>query len=412
MTIQELREKIAALSLSMDSLTGDALAAALNEGNALRANLRDAELAEERASFQAALSAPKERKVQPAVGAGPVAVATPRASLARTITAARNATRGIIDPAVFAANEMRTDNGPDGGFLIQPALASEIWDATAGKGSGFLEMLTFRPQSVASLRIPTYETMDSDEANGVTVARVGEGEAAPNPSKPGINYVDLRLEKLVSRVNVTDELQRDIPFMSSFASSIMARKMRAKLEKWVLQGSGVGEPLGLLKGPGTVAIAKEADQTGASVALRPANLHKMIAALVDGGFARSFWVVNSALLPEIWGLSDGKDGAYQKDFSVSPYGTLMGRPVFTSDQAAGVHVKGDVALIDPAGAAYGQSVDGVTESTNIWLYWESGITALKTQTYVSGAPLLKTPGGLTDAQGNRKGHVIVLADRA
>jgi HK97 family phage major capsid protein len=315
-------------------------------------------------------------------------------------------TREILNAQTgFAAESI----GPDGGFLLQPEQVQYI-DSAIRQTSQVISNLTIRPQSSDLLKVPYDETppwaQDFGTPVGVAAGRVAEGGSV-STTKPPLNIVELPLNKLISRVDVTDELLRDLAYMGSFVADKMAQAIAWRMEKWFLAGTGVGQPKGLLKGPGLVTQAKETS----NATLVPANVFKMMADMLPGSYSRAFWLCHPLVLPQLFGLISGSGGwpLFVKDVTAAtPYGTLMGRPIVTSEVCAAPNAVLAFNLVDPAGYFAGQHVDGIQTSTNIWLYWEQGLQAMKATVRVSGAPALSQQ--MTRADGTNKiGHTVTLA---
>ena len=144
-----------------------------------------------------------------------------------------------------------------------------------------------------------------------------------------------------------------------------------------------------------MTVAKESGQ--ATQTLLPQNLAKMISRLPTGSFARSVWIVNNDVLPALFTLTLGNYPIYLPNglsvggIQVSPYGTLLGRPVFVSQHANTFSGQGDVLLVD---LSYYQTITkagGLQTATSMHLYFDADLTAFRTTFRMDGQSKVSAP---------------------
>lgn len=233
--------------------------------------------------------------------------------------------RGAAVPSNFG-NE---GSAQDGGFLVPPQFAQEIFQLSLGEDS--LLPLTDNVEITGNtMAFPKDETTPWG-TNGIRAYWQGEATPAVN-TKPVLGLSTLRLKKLMALVPVTDELLDDTNALSTYLPDKIATSIRWKTNESILFGSGTGVPLGCMNGTTTVTVAKESGQ--ATQTLLAQNLAKMISRLPPGSFASAVWIVNNDVLPALFTLTLGNYPIYLPvginvgGIQVSPYGTLLGRPVF------------------------------------------------------------------------------------
>jgi HK97 family phage major capsid protein len=136
----------------------------------------------------------------------------------------------------------------------------------------------------------------------------------------------------------------------------------------------------------------------------PQNLAKMIARLPSGSFANAVWIVNNDVLPALFTLTLGNYPIYIPTglpvggLQVSPYGTLLGRPVFVSQHANTFSAQGDILLVD---LKYYQTITksgGMQTATSMHLYFDADLTAFRTTFRMDGQSKLNSP--ITPAKGS------------
>ena len=315
--------------------------------------------------------------------------------------------RGAAAPGTFS-NEAA---GQDGGFLVPPQFSQQIFQLSLGEDS--LLPLTDNVEITGnSMAFPKDETTPWG-TNGIRAYWQGEAQSAV-ATKPVLGLATLRLKKLMALVPTTDELLDDANALTSYLPQKVALSIRWKTNESILFGAGNGVPVGALGAGATVTVAKESGQ--ATQTLLPQNLAKMIARLPTGSFANAVWIVNNDVLPALFTLSLGNYPIYLPTglpvggIQISPYGTLLGRPVFVSQHANTFSSQGDVILVD---LSYYQTITkagGMQTATSMHLYFDADLTAFRTTFRMDGQSKIAAP--ITQAKGtNTLSPFVQLAAR-
>ena len=296
--------------------------------------------------------------------------------------------RGAAAPANFG-NE---GSAQDGGFLVPPQFAKEIFQLSIGEDS-LLPMTDNVEITGNTMAFPKDETTPWG-TNGIRAYWQGEASPAVG-TKPVLGLASLRLKKLMALVPVTDELLDDSNALSTYLPDKIATSIRWKTNESILFGSGSGVPMGCMSGGSTVTVAKESGQA-AQTLLAP-NLAKMISRLPPGSFSKAVWIVNNDVLPALFTLTLGNYPIYLPvginvgGIQVSPYGSLLGRPVFVSQHANSFSGQGDVLLAD---LSYYQTITkagGMQTATSMHLYFDADLTAFRTTFRMDGQSKLASP---------------------
>ena len=303
--------------------------------------------------------------------------------------------RGAAAPGSFA-NEAP---GQDGGFLVPPQFSQQIFKLSLGEDS-LLPMTDNVEISGNSMAFPKDETTPWG-TNGIRAYWQGEAASAV-ASKPVLGLATLRLKKLMALVPTTDELLDDANALTTYLPEKVALSIRWKTNESILFGAGNGVPVGALSSGATVTVTKESGQ--ATQTLVPQNLAKMISRLPSGSFANAVWIVNNDVLPALFTLTLGNYPIYIPTglpvggLQVSPYGTLLGRPVFVSQHANTFSAQGDILLVD---LKYYQTITkagGMQTATSMHLYFDADLTAFRTTFRMDGQSKLNSP--ITPAKGS------------
>jgi HK97 family phage major capsid protein len=313
--------------------------------------------------------------------------------------------------AAAPANFSNEAAGQDGGFLVPPQFSQEIFKLSLGEDS-LLPLTDNVEISGNSMAFPKDETTPWG-TNGIRAYWQGEAASAI-ATKPVLGLATLRLKKLMALVPTTDELLDDANALTTYLPQKVALSIRWKANESILFGAGNGIPVGCMNAGAIVTVAKESGQ--ATQTLVPQNLAKMIARLPPGSFTNAVWIVNNDVLPALFTLSLGNFPIYLPTglsvggIQVSPYGTLLGRPVFVSQHANTFSSQGDVLLVD---LSYYQTITkagGLQTATSMHLYFDADLTAFRTTFRMDGQSKIANP--IAPAKGsNSLSPYIQLAAR-
>ncbi len=295
---------------------------------------------------------------KPAVGsAQPVAQPKSFRSFGEQLRAVVRASRpgGSVDGRLIETRALGAAEaiGSDGGFLVQPDFAAEIF-----KRSYDLAAVASRCRKIPigaqfnGTKIPAINEssrVDGSRWGGVNSYWVGEGDAY-TATRPKFRLMDITLKKLVGLAYATDEMLADSSQLESIITQAFTEEIAFKLDDGCINGSGAGTPLGILNSGSLVTVAKESGQTNTTVV--SANITKMWGRCWARSRQNSVWFINQDVETQLYGLTLGTATVNQAVYvppgglSVAPYATLMGRPVVPIEQAATLGNVGDIILAD------------------------------------------------------------------
>jgi len=288
---------------------------------------------------------------------------------------------GASAPAVFG-NEA---SGQDGGFAIPPEFSKEIFMLSLGDNAllPYTDDVNIDGNTMA---FPKDETTPWG-TNGIRAYWQGEATAGTQ-TKPALGLNSLRLKKLMALVPISDEMLGDTSALASYLPKKIGSSMQWKTNEAILFGPGGALPAGALNSGAALVIAKESAQSTAT--LLAMNLAKMIAALPEGSFPNSVWIINNDVLPALFTMTLGNypiylpSGVVPGGIQGSPYGTLLGRPIIVSQHAKSFSSQGDVNLVD---LSYWQAITkaaGMETATSMHLYFDADATAFRTTFRMDG----------------------------
>lgn len=257
---------------------------------------------------------------------------------------------GRIDPRLTtrAASGMNESVPSDGGFLVQQDFVTELLKRTYETGI-LASKVRKIPISTNANGLKINAIDESSRANGSRwggVQTYWENEADQHTaSKPKFRTMDLSLKKLTGLCYATDELLQDAAALESVLRQAFAEEFGFKMDDAILNGTGSGQPLGILNSDALVKVAKDNGQTEM---ITVQNLLNMWARLWARSRGNAVWYVNQEIEPLLYTLKIGDKPVYIPAGGLSevPYATLFGRPVMPLEQCSAVGEVGDILLAD------------------------------------------------------------------
>jgi HK97 family phage major capsid protein len=299
--------------------------------------------------------------------------------------------------------------GADGAFALPPAFASGLMNAVIPQDS-FLAAMNPVQTNSNLLVVPVNEKAYWQNSSGITGAKTAEG-AAITASKAAISEVRVPLYKYASLVHVSEETLADIPFMASWVMNEMGNHLRWLLEDAVMNGSGEGNPLGILNASSTIAIS-DADST--ATAIGAVDVLTMEANLLNASGA--FWVGNPTVFPAIAAMKTGSAGypLFQQDITLPSKQALLGRPFYRSEASPILNTTGDLCLIAPGGFIFATKAGGVQTATTVGFAFDQDLQSFRATLRAGFAPVLSAKVARAKSTGSTyaSNSVVITGSRS
>ena len=298
---------------------------------------------------------------------------------------------------------MREDEDQYGGFLIPPEFRNELWLAVEQKNE-LLPRCTGVPMMTTTIKIPYVNGFD--ESGGLVYGGIEwkwlDELAAKTPTRPKIGRITLSLKKVAGLAYASDEILEDSPIsMENILKNGFRDGLNFQLNKVLIRGSGVGQPMGILNAPCLVSVAKETGQAATTIIFE--NIINMYSRIYDP--SNAIWLANSNCLPQLatMALAVGTGGVPvwmpAGGAAGQPNDTLMGKPIIWSKHCSTLGTVGDIILADWSqylvGQKAGQGATGKFD-TSIHLKFDSDQTAFRFVFRIDGQPWW--PAALTPPQ--------------
>lgn len=263
-----------------------------------------------------------------------------------------------VDPRLStrAATGMNESVPSDGGFLVQQDLAPGLLKRMYETGE-IMRRVRKVPISANSNGLKINALKENSRADG---SRWGGIRAYWTPeaglktsSQPEFRQIELNLNKLTGLCYATDELLQDAAALEAVITDAFAEEFTFRCEDAVINGTGVGQPLGILNSGALISVAIEATQDIAtSAAFLAVNAAKMRARLPGRSRRNAVWLVNPEIEPYLTVMTVGGSGGavpvYLPSGSITGAvgSTLLGIPVVAAEYMAALGTPGDMLLVD------------------------------------------------------------------
>lgn len=303
-----------------------------------------------------------------------------------------------------------------GGFLVQIDFASAIFMLAHDMGE-ILSRVNKIPISANSngLKVPGVD--ESSRATGsrwggVQSNWVAEGVGGTE-SRPKFRLVEFDLKKLISKMTITDELLQDTTALTSIASTAFSEEIMFMTEDAIWEGTGAGQPLGIMNSPAMVSIAKETGQAAGTIVKE--NIDKMWSRCWSRSRRNAIWLINQDIEPQLNSLNQvvGTGGQLvylpPGGLSGAPYANLYGRPIVATEYNAALGTPGDIALVDLSQYTLVDK-NGVQAATSMHVAFDTDEMRFRITYRVDGKPMWHQP--ITPFKGTlTKSPFITIAAR-
>jgi HK97 family phage major capsid protein len=281
----------------------------------------------------------------------------------------------------FKASGLNEAVPSQGGYLLPPQIAAGIQKTMWGVGSVLSRFNPIRVNgnSLTINAIDETSRADGSRMGGVQGYWLAEA-AQKTSSKPKFRQIDLKLKKVAALCYATDELLADATALESWIANEVPNELRFKVEAAIINGDGVGKPLGILQSGSLISATRtDASQVDAY------DIGRMWARRLPG-YNDYCWFVNPAVFPQLLNMTIGDMPAYAPSVRPDvPYGTILGRPVIENEYCPNLGTAGDILLASPSAYAL-ITKSGVEAASSIHVKFDYDETCFRFVYRVDGTP--------------------------
>lgn len=335
---------------------------------------------------------------------------------AQSVKAASMKGNPTVDPRLIAnaPSTVSTEGtGADGGFAVPPDFRTAITEKVMGVDS-LLSRTDQLTSSSNSITLPKDETTPWQSTGGIQAYWEGEGSQL-SQSKVALDQDTIRLNKLTALVPVTEELLEDASALSTFINRKAPQKFDYKIQNAIINGTGAGQPKGILASDALVTVAKESGQAADTIVAE--NISNMWARMYAPCRSNAVWFINQDVEPQLDYLqmpgTNPTAPLYMPagGLSSSPFATLKGRPVIPLEACKTLGDAGDIILADLTQYMTAVKTGGMRQDVSMHLWFDYDTLAFRFIMRLAGLPWWGS--AITPANGsNTLSCFVNLAARA
>jgi HK97 family phage major capsid protein len=274
----------------------------------------------------------------------------------------------------------------DGGYLLAPQIAAGIQEKMYSTGQVLsrvaVDNIGANSNSMIYNAVDESDRSDGARFGGVTGYWMAEA-GSKTASKPLFRQMELKLKKVAALCYATDELLADAVALESWLSRTVPLELKFKVEAAIMNGDGVGKPLGILQAPCLVTPlridASEVDGTDLAVmwSRRWAGLNDYV------------WFINPGVFPQLVNIVIGNFPALvpmSSGLSQAFSYTIFGKPVIETEYNPALGTAGDILL---ASMSQYQTIQkgGIQTASSIHVSFATDETAFRFVYRIDGQPL-------------------------
>lgn len=317
---------------------------------------------------------------------------------------------GRHDPRLIRATGMNELTGSDGGFLCPVEYSSQLLDA-ALETEICRPRARVEPMNSSTKMIGTLTNSDNSTSapfGGLSLQWMQE-TGSINVKQAKVHLVNLRAHKGAIIVPVSNELLGDGRSVQEQLSTALIQSVSWGIDAAFLDGNGAGKPLGVLRSPSLISVAKEGGQLADTIQYE--NCVNMFAKLHPSCMSQAVWIANSTCLPQMLLMTTGVGPQlYVPAMTQTPSGySLLGKPVLFTEKTPTVGDKGDLLLVDLS-----QYIVGLRKEISIDVSGHLGFQTDETylRVIVRCDGLAAWASAVTPLHGNAQSFAVVLDERA
>lgn len=326
---------------------------------------------------------------------------------------------GRTDQRLFlgaAASGMQQAVGADGGFAVPPAFATEIWDGMRQDSNNLLFMTDNFTVTGESLTFPANaETSRATGSRyGGVQGRWGAEADTQTSSAPKLRQIKIEPHELYVLIHATNKLLRNSTAIQQFLTRAAIEEINFMTGNAIINGTGAGQPLGILQSDCLIPIDAETTQEAATILTE--NVTNMFSRLHARSQQRAVWLINQDIWPQLLtmtvGIGTGGAAVFLppgNTLANAPFGTLYGRPIIPIEYAATLGTVGDIILADMGGYLTGTQ-GGIDTAMSIHLKFDSAQSSFRFMFAVDGQPWLAS--AITPFNGATQSTFVALATRS
>jgi len=317
----------------------------------------------------------------------------------------------ILDPSDsrLETRELSAGDGSAGGYTIPPAFVDSVLTLNPNV-SIVRPRATIVPSDKGSpdapCSMPKLKYGSDGILSGVTVKWIAEG-AAKTATEPEFELLTLKAHEVAAYCTLTDRLLRNSSTIQPTVSNLFRNACRLTEENAFLNGSGVGQPLGVLQGGACVNVARA---VGNQIAW--ADMRAMVQSFMwPEDLATACWVTSQSCLDMLLSMESTAGDIMvvpsERTGSINKL-MIMGLPIFVWSAAPVLGSRGDLILADFSKYLIKNGSPLAIDASQHALFTEDK-TILRVVWNVDGQPWMQAPLTLEDGATEVSPFVVLAA---
>lgn len=241
--------------------------------------------------------------------------------------------------------------GAEGSFLVPEEQRSELM-MLAVEDAIVRPRSMIRPMTRESQTFPVVKetTRASNLFGGVKAFWNPEaGDISADESEPAFGQARYVAHKLTGYTVASRELLDDSAIALEGVLMPMFGTALGYFEDIAfIEGTGAGQPLGILNSPCLISVTKETGQDAATIVKE--NLDKMLSRMLPESRGRAVWLMHQDTMPQLLSLSQsvgtGGNSVMVMNIQNAPTFTIYGRPVIFTEKCQTLGTVGDIYFAD------------------------------------------------------------------
>lgn len=319
----------------------------------------------------------------------------------------------VFDEGPGARKDMAGSSLAGGGALIPQQFQEQLY-ALLNENSNVRAQATIIPMRRRQVLIPVLNQTTTTVGlphwfGGLQFYWAEEGEEKTN-SDVAFRQMALTAHKLVALTHTSDELLDDSAVsLEAFLQGPMGFAGGAAwMEEYAfIQGTGAGQPLGVINANATISVARATAST-----VGYTDIVNMVESLLPS--SKAIWMITQNAMSNIIQMNGPTGNAsyvWLPTVQGGAPGTLFGYPVVWTDKQPSVGTAGDVLLVDWSKYLVGDRQASTVSSTPFGPRWTYDQTSWRLVHRVDGQPWLSAPFTYSDGS-TQVSPFVKLSDAA
>lgn len=316
----------------------------------------------------------------------------------------RNENRAVLGMSESVAS--------DGGYMVLPEYAMKIIDRIYSNDLwSRTDNYNVVGNNMTFLANAETSRATGSRHGGLRGYWINEGGSITS-SKPTLREISIKLMKLGVVVYLTDDLLKDGgAALEQYVARKAAEEFNFMIGDSLINGTGVGQPLGVLNSPSLISVAKEGGQLAAT--LQTENVEKIYNRFYAPNIGGLEWYHNQDILSQLNLMTLGIGIAGVPTYlppggaSAAPFGMLKGRPIKPTEFNATLGTQGDIIAAD-LGQMLSISKGGVVQAVSLELQFLTDQVAIRFIMRLNATPWESAP--ITPFKGSNTQSSFVTLD--